>query len=169
MKTSISCAVIRMVKTGWRIIWMIHCSTNQCFLQNASSLYELSLHIWGATRLAWIQTTQTRQISQLAQSPVLTPLVLFCYTVLLKQYKISGIGFKSVSHFRVLDTSSAEQFCIHFLQRLFHLHCHVWDTEQYTWFHIPWHSLKSHFQKYMCVDFWGSLSTGVQGFSGQEK
>lgn len=109
MKASISCAVIRMVKTGWRIIWMIHYSTNQCFLQNASSLYELSLHIWGATGEAWIQKTQTRQISQLAQSPVLTPLVLFCYTVFLKQYKISDIGFKSVSHFRVLDKSSAEQ------------------------------------------------------------
>jgi len=88
---------------------IIYCSTNQCFLQDASSLYELSLLIWGTTGLAWVRKTLTTQISQLAQSPVLTPLVLSCYTVLLKQHKISGIGFKSVSHFRVLDKSSTEQ------------------------------------------------------------
>lgn len=65
--------------------------------------------------IAWIWKTQTAQISQLAQSPTLTPFVLFCYTVLLTHYKISDIGFKSVSPFRywirVLQNSSAFTFC----------------------------------------------------------
>lgn len=70
---------------------------SECFFPT----YELSFPIWGATSLAQTQETQIIQTLQLAQSPVLMAVQLFC--ALLKHYMISGIGFK------VSDKCSAEQ------------------------------------------------------------